>query len=82
MSASQLLDRIEQTGLVDSKTLTRLRKEVDSASKPLKAKAVAKYLVDKGLMTQAQIDRLLETASAGAPAGKTQNTDELLNLGG
>jgi len=82
MSASQLLDRIEQTGLVDSKTLTRLRKEVDSASKPLKAKAVAKYLVDKGLMTQAQIDRLLETASAGAPAGKTQTTGELLNLGG
>ncbi|MFN9541314.1 MAG: PQQ-binding-like beta-propeller repeat protein [Planctomycetota bacterium] len=82
MSASQLLDRIEQTGLVDSKTLTRLRKEVDSASNPLKAKAVAKYLVDKGLMTQAQIDRLLEKAYAGAPAGKTKNTDELLNLGG
>lgn len=80
MSASQLLDRIEQTGLVDSKTLARLRKEVDNASKPLKAKAIAKYLVDKGLMTQAQIDRLLEAATA--PAGKLQNTDELLNLGG
>jgi outer membrane protein assembly factor BamB len=82
MSASQLLDRIEQTGMVDPKTVARLRKEVDNASKPLKAKAVAKYLVDKGLMTQAQVDRLLEATAASAPATKQQNTDELLNLGG
>lgn len=78
MSASQLLDRIEQTGIVDKKTITRLRKEVENSAKPLKAKAVAKYLVDKGLMTQAQVDRLLESLPA---EGKAQNTDDLLDLG-
>ncbi len=85
MSASQLLDRIEQTGLVDQKTLLRLRKEVGNANKPLKAKAVAKYLVDKGLMTQAQVDRLLESLpgpATAAPAAKVQNTDDLTNLVG
>lgn len=80
MSPSQLLDRIEQTGLVDPKTLARLRKEVENASKPLKAKAVAKYLIDKGLMTQGQIDRLLEATSPASPAVKNQDSDDLLNL--
>lgn len=79
MSASQLLDRIEQTGIVDKKTIARLRKEVENSAKPLKAKAVAKYLVDKGLMTQTQVDRLVESLPA---EGKAQNTDDLLLLPG
>lgn len=91
MSASQLLDRIEETGLVDPKTLAKLRREVAAPGKAVKASAVAKYLIEKGHMTKAQVDRLMaaikeaneELTVADVPAPRhAHNTDELTNIGG
>ncbi len=50
MTAKELLDRIERSGLVEIKTLIKLRREIQG--KGHKPKAVIKYLVAKGHLTE------------------------------
>ena len=86
MSARQLLDRVEETGLVDAKTLSKLRREIENSAKEIKLPALAKFLVEKGHMTKSQVDRLIAaikadddelTAADIAPPKGMHNTDTL-----
>ena len=58
MSAQQLLDRIEQQGLLDDKIVSKLRKQV-AAKNNVSPKSVIKTLVDKGMLTSFQAKKLL-----------------------
>lgn len=94
MSTRTLLNQIERSGLVDKKILTKLRREVQlQGGEAVKPKAIVKYLISKGHLTEAQAETLLVAASQAAldrtkadefsvavPGGRDQDTDDLTNL--
>ena len=89
MSAKELLDRIERSGLVEVKTLIKLRREIQL--KGHKPKAVIKYLVAKGHLTDDEGAAFLEgeiplrSAEAGGfavqqAAEREFDTDDLTGI--
>lgn len=60
MTPSQLLNRIEQLGIVDEKYITRIRKQIDDPDKVVKPKAVVGYLLKKKQLNQQQAAALLK----------------------
>ncbi|MEQ1906173.1 MAG: PQQ-binding-like beta-propeller repeat protein, partial [Pirellulaceae bacterium] len=69
MTPSQLIETIERSGLVDARILAKIRRELDNPAKPVKPKAVIKFLVEKGELTAAQGEKFL--------AGKWQPPKQL-----
>jgi outer membrane protein assembly factor BamB len=65
MSAQQLLDKIEQQGLLEDKVLASLRKQV--AEKNATPNQVIKTLVSKGLLTKFQAKKLMDDVAAEPP---------------
>jgi hypothetical protein len=68
MSAKQLIEKLEQLGTIDAKTLRKLRKQVDESSQKISTRSIVRYLIDKRLMSREDADQLLESiASAKHP---------------
>jgi outer membrane protein assembly factor BamB/tetratricopeptide (TPR) repeat protein len=57
MSVERFIEGLEQRGLVSEQTLAKLREKATES--PLSAKALAKYLVEKKLLTQPQATEIL-----------------------
>jgi outer membrane protein assembly factor BamB len=68
MSASKVLDLAERQGLLDAKAIGELRKQVAESKFVVTPEAVAKLLVDKGLLTAFQARRLVASALEEANA--------------
>ena len=80
MKVEQFIDRLEQQGLLDKDTLAELRRKVaQSKGKKVTPEAIAKYLVDRGHLTQFQAIKLVGDAAslrdaAGERGGKPRRT--------
>lgn len=75
MTPRQLLEKLEKLGLVDSKVLDKIRKEIDNPEKTVKPKAVLNYLVKKKQITEKQAKQLLES---DPPPRKTEDEIEVV----
>ncbi len=94
MSASELLANLVNARILDEMTLEKLRKEIDSPNKNVKPKAIVRYLLQKGLITEEQGSDLLagkplvpalvqdDQFELPAAAKKDYDTDDLTNLVG
>ncbi len=91
MSPRQLLEKLENLGIIDPKTLAKIRLEIENPEKTIKPKAILSYLVKKNQITEKQAARLLKAgpkqAAAKAdeievvqPIEKSYDTDDLTNL--
>lgn len=80
MTTDQLLDLIEKRGLLTAEQAARVRGQVAKSSSPVSPKALAKHLVDKGLLTIAQAQSLLSVAAA-APKPAPKPVEEESDLG-
>lgn len=90
MSANKLIDKLEQLGIVDAKTIGKLRKQVAESPKRVSPRSIVRYLVDRKKISRDDADQLLESiAKESAPdrgqatvamtaRNKEMNTDELL----
>ena len=63
MSAQIFIDKLEASNLLDADVINKLRKKVSKPGKVPQAQAVAKYCLEKGLLTQAQADKLLQSVA-------------------
>jgi outer membrane protein assembly factor BamB len=54
MNTDQFLDEIAKRGLLTAEQVSRLRAQVAKSEKPILSKALAKHLIDNGLITLAQ----------------------------
>ena len=81
MSASRLLQLLEQSGMLEKSLLTELRKQVAESKYKVSAESVAKILVDKGHLTKFQATKLVgqateeEEAAERAKGPRTRSTD-------
>ena len=87
MSPRQLLEKLENLEIIDSKILAKLRKEIENPKKTVKSKAVLNYLVKKAQITPKQASRLLKSGTATEdemkvvqPVEKSYDTDDLTGL--
>ena len=83
MTTDQLLDQVAQRGLLTNEQLTRVRSSVARSASPVSTKALAKYLVDKGMLTPAQAQSLLaapQPAPHAEPAAKPGPSSDDLGL--
>ena len=62
MSPRQLLEKLENLGIIDPSLLNKIRKEIDNPEKSVKPKAILKFLVSKNQITEKQAARLLKAA--------------------
>lgn len=92
MSPGQLLEKLENLGIVDEKVLAKIRKEIENPEKNVKPKAVLGYLVKKGQITQQQAARLLKNGKSApvkedelsvreVPEEKGHDTSDLIAVG-
>jgi hypothetical protein len=65
-SASELLNDVEQQGLVPPQVVASLRSQVAHATQSVSAQSVADLLVQKSLLTPAQRDRLFANSASTA----------------
>lgn len=68
MTPQQFLDALKKQDLLPSAVLDKLRKKTETSSKPLTAKSLARFLIEKGLLTKHQALSLL--AEGGELEGK------------
>ncbi len=68
MSAEEFLNRLEQSGVLAASVIASLRSQVSRSPKPISADQLAKLLVNKGKLDQAQAQQLLAQAPAAQPA--------------
>lgn len=79
MSAQIFIDKLEASNLLDATVINKLRSKVAKPGKTPPAQSVAKYCLEKGYLTQAQADRLLESMAqelaqtGGADLGVAEN---------
>lgn len=59
MSPTELVNAIEKSGLVDARILAKIKRELDNPARPIKAKAIIKFLVEKGELSAAQGEKFL-----------------------
>ncbi len=71
MTAKDFIDLLAEKELLAQRTLAKLRQQIQSAGKPVSARAVAKALVKSGQLTEDQARRLLQQL---AQAAKKQAT--------
>ncbi|MFT5524510.1 MAG: hypothetical protein ACI9HK_002465, partial [Pirellulaceae bacterium] len=75
MSAQQLLNKIEQQGLLEDKVLASLRKQV--TGKKVTPEQVIKTLVKKGLLTKFQAKKLMDDVAADPPQSSEEEIVDL-----
>lgn len=63
MSAQIFIDKLEASNLLDAAVIGKLRKKIAKPGKTPPAQAVAQYCLEKGLLTQAQADNLLQVVA-------------------
>ena len=64
MSPLELVDKLEQMGIIEARVLKKLRREVDNPEKNPSIKGVLTYLVKKGHLTKDQAKKLKREAEA------------------
>ncbi len=82
MSPRQLLEKLENLGVIDPKILDKIRQQVDNPDKTVKSKAILSYLVKKEQITESQAIRLLKSepeAQTPAPSDDAE-VDDLINV--
>ena len=79
MSPRQLLEKLEQLGVIDPRILAKIRQQVDDPGKSVKTKTVLSYLVKKEQITESQALRLLK-ADAETPAPQSADEFEIDEL--
>ena len=87
MSPGQLLEKLENLGIIDPKILAKLKIEIENPNKKVKPKAVLAYLVKKNQITTKQATRLLKQPVATEdeivveqPVEKSYDTDDLTGI--
>ena len=63
MSPDKVIDKLEALGSIDRKIIRKLREQVKSSEKPVKATSILKYLVKKDLLSQSDAKAVLKSAS-------------------
>lgn len=66
MSAQIFIDKLEASNLLDAAVINKLRSKVARPGKTPPAQSVAKYCLEKGLLTKAQAERLLQSVAREA----------------
>jgi len=64
MSPDRLINKLEALGSIDQKIIHKLREQVQSSAKPVKATSILKYLVKKELLSQSAAKAVLKSAAA------------------
>ncbi len=72
MSPDNLIDKLEALGSIDQKIIRKLREQVKSSDKPVKATSILKYLVKKDLLSQSDAKAVLKSSSAADDASNLQ----------
>lgn len=78
MSPRQLLEKLENLGIIDPSLLNKIRKEIDNPEKSVKPKAILKFLVSKNQITEKQAARLLKAAPESTEPPKTEDHIEVV----
>ncbi|MBX3418473.1 MAG: PQQ-binding-like beta-propeller repeat protein [Pirellulaceae bacterium] len=81
MTPNELINTIEKSGLVDARILAKIKKELDNPARPVKAKAIIKFLVDRGELTTDQGQQFLD-GSWQAPRVLAQQPELVVNQQG
>lgn len=79
MTTEELLNQIARRELLTAEQLARLRAQVANSVSPVTPKALAKHLVDKGMLTLGQAQSLL-TAAAEVPRPKPKPPSDDMGL--
>jgi hypothetical protein len=74
MSVERLIEELETRGLMSDRVVVKLREKLSRSERPLSAKAVAKFLVEKQHITQRQATEVL--GSLGLRAFFSGNIDD------
>src|SRR5688572_5906111 len=74
MNTDQFLDEIAKRGLLTAEQVSRLRAQVGKSEKPIPTKALAKHLIDNGLITLAQAQAILTQPAPVEPAVEEELT--------
>ena len=78
MSAELFIAKLEDLGLLDDRVLSKLRAQIAKPGKTPSAQAVAKFLIEKGQLTEFQAKKLLdETAKKAKEQSKVAASDDL-----
>lgn len=92
MTASEFIDALEAKELLPNSAIEKLRKKVAASDKPLTAKSLARFLIDKGHLSKPDAMAALaaggeikpplepEPSSTGEPSGVDLPMDELQDL--
>jgi len=64
MTPRQLLEKLENLGIIDSKVLGKIRAEIEKSDKEVKPKSVLAFLVKKKHITEQQAKILLASTKA------------------
>ena len=75
-TAEEILELLERRQLVSEKMLGKLRKKVESASRPVSARKLARLLLDKGLVTPVQAKQLLKAEVDPANSAQQPGIDD------
>ena len=77
MSAESLIELAESKGLLEPKTIVKLRKQVEGASKPVTPEKLVKALIKAGKLTKAQGKMLLDDVAAAAAAKIKESSSDI-----
>ncbi len=86
MSPEQLLQKLSDLGIVDSRYLDKIRAQVENPERVVKPKAVLGYLVKKGQITEKQAAKLLKAKppedeiAVVVPQEANHDTNDLMAL--
>ena len=64
MSPDRLINKLEALGSIDQKIIRKLREQVKTSDKPVKATSILKYLIKKDLLSQSDAKAVLKSAAA------------------
>ncbi|QDU56508.1 outer membrane protein assembly factor BamB family protein [Aeoliella mucimassa] len=91
MTAAELIDTLEAKELLPKETADKLRKKIAKSSKPLTAKSLARFLIEKGHLSKQDVVEALaaggevklpppEPSSTGEPSGVDLPMEDLQDL--
>ncbi|MDG1807172.1 MAG: PQQ-binding-like beta-propeller repeat protein [Pirellulaceae bacterium] len=87
MTTAEFLNELENFKIVPPEIMQKLRSKIEKTDKDVSAKSIAKYLIDKGYLTNYQANQILTGATKAAaseeldldvPSQQTDDTNELL----
>lgn len=95
MTAEEFIDALDAKGVLPAAMLDKLRQKIQQSSKPLSAKSLGRFLIEKGHLTKPQVIEVLAAGGevappaaepatpqqpAGEPSGISVPMDELQDL--